>query len=363
MTALHSMQIAVLPGDGIGLEVMPVCIELLDRAITLTGATPLSCETLPCGAALYHETGNALPDETLKRASNADAILLGAMGLPDIRYPDGSEIVPQIELREILELYAGVRPVRTFPGLPVPLSDPRAQSLDFVLIRESTEGLFAGRGRTVLEADEAANDAMRITRKGSERLFDFAFDLARHRKKYGRPGHVTLVDKANVLGSMAFFRSVFDQRAAINPDVAVDRRYVDAMALNLIRNPWDFDILVTENMFGDILSDEGAALMGGLGFAPSADIGDNHAVFQPCHGTAPDIMGTGKANPTAMILSGAMMLEWLADRHNDPSLRQAAERLNTAVENAFGDGGINPYETGGTDGLREVHRAITDHLA
>jgi 3-isopropylmalate dehydrogenase len=360
---LQNLQIAVLPGDGIGLEVMPVCIELLDRTIALAGATPLSYETLPCGAGLYQETGNALPDGTVARARNADAILLGAMGLPHIRYPDGSEIVPQIELREILELYAGVRPVRTFPGLPVPLSDPRAQSLDLVLIRESTEGLFAGRGKTVLEADEAANDTMRITRQGSDRLFDFAFSLARHRKKNGKPGRVTLIDKANVLGSMAFFRTVFDERAAINPDVAVDRRYVDAMALSLIRNPWDFDVLVTENMFGDILSDEGAALMGGLGFAPSADIGHDHAVFQPCHGTAPDIMGTGKANPTAMILSGAMMLEWLAERHNEPGLGHAAKRLTTAVEQAFATGTINPCETGGSDGLKQVHHAIVANLA
>ncbi len=362
MASMNSMQIAVLPGDGIGPEVMSPCIELLTTATRLTGAPNLEFDTLPCGAALYAETGNALPDETLARAEAAEAILLGAMGLPDIRYPDGREIVPQIELREILQLYAGVRPVRTFPGLPVPLSDPRAFKIDFILIRESTEGLFTERSKPQDGTTDAARDLMQVTRQGCDRLFDFAFSLAARRKANGAPGHLTCVDKANVLGSMAFFRDIFDEHARRHPGIATSRCYVDAMALNLIRNPWTLDVLVTENMFGDILSDEGAALMGGLGFAPSADIGTHNAVFQPCHGTAPDIMGTGKANPTAMFLSGALMLDWLGERHTEPTLTEAAARLTHAIEQAFAGDRLDPTETGGAHGLVEITDAVRAKL-
>ena len=155
-----------------------------------------------------------------------------------------------------------------------------------------------------------------ITRKTSERLFDFSFRYTQRRKARGAKGLLTCVDKANAFKAYAFFRKMFDECAARHPAVATDRLYVDACAAMLVRRPWDFDVMVMENMFGDILSDLTAGLIGGMGMAPSADIGDKHAVFQPCHGTAPDIMGKGLANPTAMILSTALMLDWLADRHD-----------------------------------------------
>ncbi len=165
---------------------------------------------------------------------------------------------------------------------------------------------------------------MEITRAGTERLFDFAFRLARQRKRRrANPAVVTCVDKANVFASMAFFRGSSRSAPSAFPDIAADHAYVDAMALNLVRKPWEYDVLVTENMFGDILSDLAAGMIGGMGMAPSADIGDKHALFQPAHGTAPDIAGKGKANPTAMILSAAMMLDWLAVR--DTACRDAAE--------------------------------------
>ena len=200
------------------------------------------------------------------------------MGLPDVRGPDGTEVIPQLDIRFALDLYAGVRPIRTWPGLPVPLSDPRAAGIDLVLVRESTEGLFHARGRGVVEAD-AVLDTMKITRAGTARVCDFAFSwLARQRKAGGRRGHVTNVDKANVFTSMAFWRSVFTDRAKAHPDIGTEHAYVDAMALNLVMKPWEYDVLVTENMFGDILSDLIAALVGGMGMAPSADIGDHHAL-------------------------------------------------------------------------------------
>ena len=369
MRNTQEFHVAVMAGDGIGPEVMAPCLELLERASARLGGFRLRFEALEAGAGTYAETGTALSEETLKRAAAADAILLGAMGLPDIRYPDGREIAPQIDIRFALELYAGVRPVRSIPGLAGPLSDPRAQALDFVLVRESTEGLFAAMGKTRFEGDggdggdEAAHDTMVITRAGSERLFDFCFALARKRKQAGAPGILTCVDKANVFGGFAFFRKIFQERAQHVPEIEARLAYVDATALNMVRNPWVFDVIATENMFGDILSDLGAGLMGGMGVAPSADIGPAHAVFQPCHGTAPDIMGSGKANPTAMILSAAMMLEWLGERHGEPKAAEAGEVLRAAVDAAFAPGTLRPCELGGTSGLKDIAAGVAEALA
>jgi len=298
----------------------------------------------------------------MKRASEADAILLGAMGMLDIRYPDGREIAPQLDLREEFELFAGLRPVKTWPGMTVPLGDPRAQSLDFMLIRESTEGIFAGRGKTRMDGDDAAHDTMTITRRGSERLFNFAFDLARQRKEAGRKGQCALIDKANVLGGFAYFRKIFEERAAHYPDIEPAAFYVDATALNMVRQPWMFDVMVTENMFGDILSDLGAGLMGGMGMAPSADIGEHHAVFQPCHGSAPDITGQGKANPVATFLSAAMILDWLGHKHGVTDCVTAGRVFSAAVEGAFDGGGLTPYELGGSDGTKPITDAVVAQI-
>jgi 3-isopropylmalate dehydrogenase len=161
---------------------------------------------------------------------------------------------------------------------------------------------------------------------------------------------------------MAFFRRIFDEQAPRYPAVAADHCYIDAMALNLVRQPWAYDVIVTENMFGDILSDLGAGLVGGMGMAPSGDVGDRHALFQPAHGSAPDIAGTGKANPTAMFLSAVMMLEWLAERHGLPGCNEAADALRSAVERPFQQGRVKPFEFGGASGTAEITRAVVDAL-
>ena len=347
------MNICVLPGDGIGVEVIDATLPVLEKAAK---GFSLRFETHPAGAQHYRKTGIALPEATFEAARNADAILFGAMGWPEIRYPDGTEIAPQLDLRFRLELYAGVRPARAIPGIPLPLADARAKEIDLVVIRESTEGLFASRGKGVVEDDREARDTMVITRKGSERVHEFAFRLAARRTKRT----VTCVDKANVFASMAFFRRIFDEVARRHPDVRARHHYIDATALDLVRKPWEFDVLVTENMFGDIISDQTAALVGGMGMAPSADIGDDHAVFQPCHGTAPDIAGLGKANPTACILSGAMMLDWLAERSGNDALAQAARRIEQAVNDIFTT--IKPLEFGGTAGTRAIRDAVLANL-
>jgi len=349
--------IAVLPGDGIGPEVVAPSLDVLTAACTAVGGLKLNFTTLQAGAVVYRERGVAMADETLQAAEAADAVLLGAMGLPDVRYPDGREIAPQVDIRELWQLFAGVRPVRAVPGSPLPLADARAAEIDFILVREQTEGLFAARGKTEQSATEA-RDVQVITRAASERLFDFCFKLAERRKAKGRPGQLTCVDKANVLGSMVFFRRIFDERAKQFPAVEARHRYVDAMALDLIKHPWVFDVMVTENMYGDILSDLAAGLMGGLGMAPSADIGHDRAVFQPCHGSAPDIAGQGRANPTATFLSAALMLDWLAERSGEAKAEAAAEMIRSAVDAAYAGGRLRPCEFGGTDGTADVTRAV-----
>jgi 3-isopropylmalate dehydrogenase len=361
MKSNDTFNICVLPGDGIGIEVMDACLTVLDVATARIGGFKLALDQRPAGAICYRDSGIALPKASLEAATNADAILLGAMGWPEIRYADGTEISPQIDLRIELGLYAGVRPVKTLPNMKAILADERAQSLDFVVIRESTEGLFASRGKGVIIDDREARDTMVITRDVCERLFDFSFRLARSRKAAGGKGIVTCVDKANVFASFAFFRKVFDERAALFPDITAEHAYIDATALYMVRKPWELDVLVTENMFGDILSDLGAGLMGGMGFAPSADIGDTHAVFQPCHGTAPDIAGQDKANPTAMFLSAAMMLEWLGEKHDHPQATAAGHLIRKAVNITFADG-LHPFEIGGRDGTSEITRRVLDAL-
>jgi 3-isopropylmalate dehydrogenase len=359
----NAYRIASLPGDGIGPEVTDAAFAVLKAAAKKHGGIAFKAETLAAGAALYKETGDGFPEKSRKAAAKADAIFLGAMGLPDIRYDDGTEIAPQLDLRQDLNLYAGVRPIRTFPGLPVPLADPRAQGLDFVIIRESTEGLFAERTKGTVTDDREARDALVITRPVCEKLFDFAFRLAERRIDQGKPGPVTCVDKANVLASMAFFRKIFDERARDYPTVKTERRYIDAAALELVRQPWIFNVMVAENMFGDIISDLAGGLMGSMGLAPSADIGDGHAVFQPAHGSAPDIAGEDKANPIAAILSAAMMLDWLGRTYRDDACLEAAEMIDKAVANAVNLKTVTPVEFGGTDGTRAIAKAVIGALA
>jgi 3-isopropylmalate dehydrogenase len=360
MAANDAFHIAVIGGDGIGPEVMVPALALLRKIEGSTPGLKFRFSEAPAGAMLYRETGTALPQSSIKLCEEADAILLGACGMPHIRYPDGTEIAPQVELRFIFDLYAGVRPARLLPNVPSPIVGAAERGIDLVVIRESTEGLFASVGKGVVSKDDA-RETLVITRRTSERLFDFSFRLAARRKAHGGKGALHCVDKANMFRAFAFFRQIFDERAAQHKGVAAEHIYIDACAAAIVRRPWDFDVLVTENMFGDILSDLTAGLIGGMGMAPSADIGDKHAVFQPCHGTAPDIMGQGKANPTAMLLSVAMMLDWLAEKYEHPPAAEAAQRIDNAVDAAF-TAGLKPYEFGGQDGTAAVAAAVLNAL-
>jgi 3-isopropylmalate dehydrogenase len=342
-------KIAVLPGDGIGPEVIAESVKALQAVERRVSDAHFQLREFSVGAGEYLHGGNPMPEDTFHSIQEFDAILLGAMGLPDVRWPNGVEMAPQLDLRERLDLYAGVRPIYLFHESHSPLKGRAAGDIDFTLVRESTEGLFSARHGTYAAADPEARDTMRITRRTSERLFRAAFRLAEARRK-----RLTLVDKANVLPSMAYFRGIFDEIGREFPGVSTEKVYVDAAALYLVERPQSFDVLVTENMFGDILSDLGAALVGGMGMAPSADIGDRHAVFQPSHGSAPAIAGKGIANPVAAILSVAMMLEWL----DSPATRQGAALIRRAVAGTLALPANRTRELGGALGTRAMGDAI-----
>jgi 3-isopropylmalate dehydrogenase len=348
-----SWDIAVLPGDGIGPEVVDATLAVLKKLEGRFSKAHINYREHAVGAAAYLKYGDPLPEEAFEACRQADAVLLGAMGLPSVRWPDGLELTPQIDLRERLDLYAGIRPIRLYHAQDTPLKGYGAGEIDMVIVRENCEGLFSAR---LLKADpkiDEGRDVMRITRRGAERICRAAFELARQRRK-----KCALVDKANVLPSMVFFRSVFDDVAREYPEVETSRVYVDAMALFLLRKPQAFDVMVTENMFGDILSDLASGLIGGMGMAPSADIGDECAVFQPSHGTAPDIAGQGIANPIATILSAAMMLEWLGH----PELCAGAARIRSAVEAVLADPANRTPDNGGRLSTQQMTEKILVQL-
>lgn len=347
--------IAVLGGDGIGPEVTTATVEVLKQIETTLDGVSFQFDEHLVGVGEYLRSGIALPDSTFDACKNSDAVLLGAMGIPSVRYPDGTEIAPQLELRERLQLYGGVRPIELFHPDDTPLKNYDAGEIDFVLVRESTEGLFSGRDATFSPDANEATNVMRITRHGAERVSRLAFEVARKRNK---KKHVTLIDKANVLSAMVFMREVFDEVAKEYPDCTSDHCYVDAAALFMVRDPKRFDVMVTENMFGDILSDLAAGLVGGMGMAPSGDIGVDAAVFQPSHGSAPDIAGQGIANPIATMLSSAMMLEWF---EHEETIR-GAKTLRAAISKVLADPRNRTPDMGGKMKTEHITKSVIDAL-
>lgn len=356
--------ISTLPGDGIGPEIVDSAQRVLNAAQEAVGGFELDFQRHEAGAEHYRRTGVMLPDPVYTACEESHAIFLGAIGLPDVREPSGIEVGGRLmfRIRFGLGLFAGVRPLKLYPGVSTPLVDPGA--LDFVIVRESTEGLFASYGGGAEVEDQVVSDTMLITREGTERVVEEAFSLSQ--KRHGRPSDgqrvVTVVDKSNVFRSMAFFQKVAYEVAERHaPSVAVNSRLVDAMALLLVQEPDQYDVLVMENMYGDILSDLGAAVVGGMGMAPSGDIGRENAMFQPAHGSAPTIAGQGIANPCATILSGRMMLDWLAERHSHDGVRAAARRVEDAVASALGEG-FATRDIGGTSSTEEFTAAVVERV-
>ena len=358
-----TFNIATFQGDGIGPDVINSAIEIIEKASNAVGGLNFEWNFIKAGAAYYKETGKDVEDDGEKKAEQSDAIFLGAIGLPSIRKDDGTEIAPHLRFREVFNLYAGVRPVKAYKNTPQRLSNKNAEKIDLVVLRECTEGLFytaAVHNRNKIANNNEVEDIMRITRNTTTRLHNFAFKLAEKRKQKGKLGKVTCVDKANVFKSQALFRKIFNEIKDNFPNIEADTCYVDAMALNLIRQPWEYDVMVMENIFGDILSDLGGGLVGGMGMASCGEIGDNHGLFQPAHGSAPDIMGKNKANPLATILSGSMMLEYLADKKNCPQANEAALIIENAIEEGFNKNLLRPFEFGGDMSTTEITSQILD---
>jgi 3-isopropylmalate dehydrogenase len=263
-----------------------------------------------------------------------------------------------------LDLYVGLRPIKLYPGVKSPLRLGDEQRIDYVMLRENTEGLYASRGAGVRVGSHVATDTLVVTRSGTARICRQAFELARRRAGAPADGQrrVTCVDKANVLKSYAFFREVFDEVAADYPEIEATHAYIDAMTMYLVQAPSRYDVIVTENMFGDLLSDLGAATVGGLGLAPSGDIGDHYGLFQPSHGTAPDIAGKGIANPLAAILSAGLMLKWLGRRDGATALQAAGRRVETAVEAVLREGRVLTPDLGGRASTSAVGDAVAAAL-
>ena len=325
-------QIAVVPGDGIGREVMDATLLVLD-------SLGIDFEYVygEAGDECLERTGNALPEETLDIIRNADACLFGAAG------ETAADVI--VRIRQEMKMFANLRPVKSYPN-----TNSLCDNIDFMIVRENTEGMYIADEEKY--TDEGAVARRIITRKAEERIIDYAFRYAVENNK----SKVTAVHKANVLKkSDGLFRKIFYEVAERYPDIATEDFYVDATAMYLITQPQNFEVIVTTNLFGDILSDEGAGLVGGLGLIPSANIGEDAALFEPVHGSAPDIAGQGKANPIAMMLSAVMMLRYISEN-------EAADRFEAAILKVLNDANVLTGDLGGSAGTVELAEAVRNNL-
>jgi homoisocitrate dehydrogenase len=329
-------KICLLPGDGIGPEVIASVRTLLE-------ALPLAWDFIECGIGYgeYGRSGSPLPDSTLEQIRNADAALLGAVTTPP-NIPN--YFSPIVRMRQSLELYANLRPCRSIPH-----AASRA-GIDMIIVRENTEGLYSGIERLEDDGNKAITERV-ITRKGSQRIVRKAFELAKQTNRKS----VHVVHKANVLRqTCGLFRTVALEIAKEYPDITTREMLVDTCAMELVRAPEQFEVIVTTNLFGDILSDEACMFVGGLGVASSGNIGLDAAVFEPVHGSAPTLVGTGQANPIATFLAAAMMLDHLQES-------EQANRLRTAIESCIADGQVTP-DLGGTLTTSQVTEKVIQRL-
>jgi len=327
-------KIAVIPGDGIGKTVVPEAVRVLE----ITGLK-FDFRYMEVGYEVFKKVGTSVPEEVLSKIKETQACLFGATTTP-VGVADYRSAV--VTLRKALDLFANVRPAKSYP------IKSSVKDVDLVIVRENTEGLYSG---IEFELEDSAFTLRMITRKASARIARFAFNLAMKRRK-----KVTIVTKANVMRkSCGLFREVSLLVAKDYPEVEVNELFVDVAAMNLVLKPQVFDVILTSNLFGDILSDEAAGLVGGLGLASSANIGDDYALFEPVHGSAPDIAGKGIANPMAAILSAKMMLNYLGEN-------KWAEQIENAVVTVLKEGKHLTPDLGCTSTTREVAEAIIDAL-
>ncbi len=358
MSTNRPYRLGVMLGDGIGPEIVPASVRVVDAALAAAGAEPVVWTELPLGASAIEEHGSASPPATLEALAGLDGWLLGPHDSAAYPEPFRSQLNPSGAIRKHFDLYANIRPARGFEG-----GTAIAPDTDLVIARENTEGFYAdrntyaGTGEFMPTADVAICHGV-FTRPAVERIARTAFELARRRRN-----KVTIVHKANVLQlTSGLFKRVCLEVAEGYPDVAVDDVHIDAMTVHLLRRAWSFDVVVAENMFGDILSDLAGELAGSLGIAPSINASDDRCMAQASHGSAPDIAGQGLANPIAMILSSAMLLDWLGTRHGDEWAAEAAVRVEAGVRAAV-RAGVSTRDLGGQASTDEFTDAVVERIA
>lgn len=349
------LKIAVLAGDGIGPEISKVGVDVMN-AVAKRFGHELTYTYAICGAAAIDEVGDPFPDETFKKCQEADAVFFSAVGDPKFDNNPAAKVRPEqglLAMRKKLGLYANIRPVQTFACLlhKSPLKDELVQGADFVCIRELTGGMYFGEKH---EGDDYAYDTDKYTREEIERILKVAYEYAARRRK-----HLTVVDKANVLASSRLWRKVAQEMAAQHPDIQTDFMYVDNAAMRMIQEPTFFDVMVTENTFGDILTDEGSCISGSMGLLPSASVGEGTPVFEPIHGSWPQAKGKNIANPLAQVLSAAMLFEHFG-------LKNEGEIIRKAVDASLDANVRTPeiqVENGAKYGTKEVGEWLVDYVS
>lgn len=350
-------KIGVLEGDGIGEEIIHSAVSILQKAEALLGITTFELVPLPMGMSAIEQYNSTMPDETIKQLKNVHGWIMGPHD--SVAYPDNFKRKrnPSGELRHTLDLFANIRPVKSIPGV-----NGLVNNIDLVIYRENTEGFYADRNMLSGNAEWKVNKDVVIsagvfTRPAVSRIIKTAFESARSRKK-----KLTLVHKANVLRlGTGMFKEIFYEMAKDYPDIEVNDYHIDAMAALLVRQPEYFDVIVTENMFGDILSDLAAELNGSLGLASSINTNGTQAMAQAVHGAAPDIAGKGIANPTGIILSMVMLLEWLGNKHKDKNLLALSHYIEKGVFNTLEKGILTP-DLGGSCSTKEFTNEIINSI-
>ncbi len=364
-------QLVSLPGDGIGVEVVEQARALLDVVAPAIGVQ-FAIDEIPCGGKYFLDHGRDWPEGSEDKCRAADAILLGAVGYPGpggkpVTMPNGQMAgwSPVIGNRMKLELYANIRPVRCLPGTRHSISGSfstvwKPEHVDMVIVREGTEGLYSGIGERTADR---ATDLRVITRHASERVIKKAFELSRERGT-GAPGdgkkRVTCIAKHNVLEGCRLFVDVFNEVAKRYPEIEPDIAIVDSFAMFVLTQPERYDVCVTTNMFGDIVTDLASVLQGGMGMAVGCNVGDDHAMFEPIHGSAPPLAGKDRANPMAMMLATGEALAWLGRRYADDRLLRGHRAIETAVADVVARGTTLTADLGGSAGTKAVAQAVRD---
>lgn len=349
------LKITVLAGDGIGPEISKVGVDVMNAVAKRFGHEITYTQAI-CGAAAIDEVGDPFPEETFRTCQEADAVFFSAVGDPKFDNNPAAKVRPEqglLAMRKKLGLYANIRPVQTFSCLlhKSPLKDELVRGADFVCIRELTGGMYFGEKH---EGDDYAYDTDKYTRGEIERILKVAYEYAARRRK-----HLTVVDKANVLASSRLWRKVAQEMATQHPDIQTDFMYVDNASMRMIQEPTFFDVMVTENTFGDILTDEGSCISGSMGLLPSASVGDGTPVFEPIHGSWPQAKGKNIANPLAQVLSAAMLFEFFG-------LEEEGKIIRKAVDASLDSNVRTPeiqVEGGNKYGTKEVGEWLVDYIA